>query len=747
MKKILSLFSGILITSAAIAQISQGGRPMALDSHRDLAEATFITMPAVDVEALQAEDAVTDMYKDIPYRFGHNIPVNIGMDQWTSQTFEDGSRLMRLGIECAGAVSVNFTFSQFDVPKGAKLFVYDADQTHFIGSFTADNMQSHGGLAISLIFSDKIVLEYYEPAKYVGMGQLLIDNVTHGYRPMMAALNADRGPFGNSGSCNINVACPLGDDWQDQIRSVAMIVVNNNASCSGSMVNNTAEDGTPYFLTANHCTPGNNNYNNWVFYFNHQSANCSGNSGPTNQTISGATFKAKNAGSDFALIELNDTPPTSYDVYYNGWDNNDVAATSAVGIHHPSGDVKKISRDADAVVSSVDGGAQTWRVLDWDEGTTEGGSSGSPLFNQNGHVIGQLYGGFAACGNDLADWYGKFAVSWDGSSASTRLKDWLDPLNSGATVLNGLGGAPLLANDASLQSINNIPEVTCGSTINPTITIRNNGTEPLVSLTINWTLDGNPGTQIDWTGNLTNGQTEIVDLPAMTPGDGDHTLVVVASNPNGNSDGNVANNTISKDFIVFEDAVEYLLSITLDEYGSETTWELSDDSNNVIYTGGPYADDADQSVEEENLCLGNGCYTFTIMDAWGDGICCEFGIGSYTVYDNLGNALFTGGEFQDDESNDFCVVAASVEEDMLLAGFNVFPNPSKNHVYLNIPDLGIGKYVVEIMDVTGRTVHTEQLMNAANNYVVNTSNFTNGIYLVRLSHGNATAVKQLVIAK
>lgn len=747
MKKLIILLLSLCFAAAGFTQISHGGRPMALDSDRDLVEANFITMPQVDVAALEAEDAVTDLHKDIPYRFGHNIPVNIGLDQWTIQDLADGSRIMRLGIESPGAVSINFTFSEFDIPAGAKLFVYDANRTHFIGSFTSENMEAHGGLAISLIFSHKIIVEYFEPAKKVGLGKLQIDNITHGYRGILGGIEADRGPFGNSGSCNINVACPLGIDWQDQIRAVTLIVVGGIAACTGALVNNTAENGIPYYLTANHCTPNDNNYNNWIFYFNHQTANCVGNSGPTNQTITGATFRAKNSGSDFALIELNSTPPANFNVFYSGWDRNNIASISSIGIHHPSGDLKKISKDNQATTTATFGGADTWRIINWEEGTTEPGSSGSPLFNQNGHLIGQLYGGSASCSSISSDYYGKFSTSWDGNSAATRLKDWLDPLNSSVTVLNGLGGAPQLAFDASLLSINNIDEVTCGSSVNPSVTIRNNGTTTLTSLTLVWTLNGSAGTPINWTGSLISGQQTNVNLPAMSPGDGNHTLQVVGSNPNGQSDGNVNNNTVTTTFTLFENAVEYTLNIILDDYGDETTWEIEDDNDNVIYSGGPYASDADQTLESTNLCLGNGCYTFTIFDEWEDGICCGFGEGSYEILNDLGAQLFTGGNFTSQASHNFCITSVGIAEADLLAGFNLFPNPATNQVFLIIPDLGAGLYTIELTDLTGRILSTKQRGFAENNYALNISGLTNGMYLVRLSYGNSTAVKQLVIVR
>jgi hypothetical protein len=142
-----------------------------------------------------------------------------------------------------------------------------------------------------------------------------------------------------------------------------------------------------------------------------------------------------NSGSDFALIQLSSTPPASYNVEYAGWDNSGSTPSSAVGIHHPSGDVKKICFENNAPYQSSTGGAQVWWINQWELGVTEPGSSGSPLFDNNHRIIGQLYGGAAACSgsnnNGQYDFYGRFNVSW-GLGASS----YLDPLNTGVSTLD-----------------------------------------------------------------------------------------------------------------------------------------------------------------------------------------------------------------------------------------------------------------------------------------------------------------------
>ena len=184
--------------------------------------------------------------------------------------------------------------------------------------------------------------------------------------------------------------------------------------CTGALINNTAEDKTPYFLSANHCyerTVGTANPANFSMRFNWISPNpvCAATTASTdaidNFTISSSTFRARNADSDVLLVEINNPIPVSWDVTYAGWDKTDTNPSFEVGIHHPSGDIMKVSRDDDGATKTTSDGTDVWLIggtsagsgNGWEIGVTEGGSSGSPLFDQNGRVIGQLFGGQAAC--------------------------------------------------------------------------------------------------------------------------------------------------------------------------------------------------------------------------------------------------------------------------------------------------------------------------------------------------------------
>jgi hypothetical protein len=427
----------LFINYSVFSQISQGGEPFSFHHPEQIKTNLDVKlMPKVDIQRLMAEDSINDLYKDIPWRFGENIAVDYDFNNSGSWDFlPNGAKIWRLGIKCPGAYTINLTFDNYHVPHGATLFVYNVNKSQVIGAFNDYNERDDRAFATTLVNGEEIIIEYYEPANPSFSGDIHLNRVTHGYRDAFGYLKS----FGQSGSCNNNVHCPEADQWQNQVRAVCMLVTNGSGFCSGSLVNNTSQDGTPYILTANHCY---SNPSTWVFWFNWESPTCQNpSSSPIYNSISGATLKAKYSDSDFCLVQMSSVPPSDYHVYYAGWNRKDTAASSGAGIHHPSGDIKKISYSAVPFNSDTWSGTPPdshWRVS-WTDGVTEPGSSGSPIFDQFHHVVGQLHGGPSACTSYQEwDFYGKFAMSWDhGTTSDTRLKEWLDPGGIAGDTLGG----------------------------------------------------------------------------------------------------------------------------------------------------------------------------------------------------------------------------------------------------------------------------------------------------------------------
>ncbi len=429
----------LLAVNPVKAQISGGGTPVSFNK-LSLSAVESVVTGTVDVEAYLAEDKI-EQEQGMPFRFGAPFDVNYSLyNSGTWDELDDGSRIWRLEIKSPGAFSINLIYDYFYMPPGGKMFVYSADRQMVLGAFTERNNKDHGQFSTAPVKGDDCIVEYYEPAEVRGRGVIAIGRIVHAYRDIFdygGTKEADG--FGSSGSCNNNVNCPVGAPWQDDKRAVAMVLLAGGTRwCSGSLVNNARQDGTPYFLTANHCL---GSESTWIIMFRYESPTCSNIDGPTNYTISGTTKLANYSTSDFGLLQLSSTPPESYEPYYAGWSNVDTPSQSSTGIHHPSGDIKKISFDYDPVTSTdylTSSGTSHWRIGVWDDGTTEGGSSGSPLFDQNHRVVGQLHGGYASCTSLTSDWYGKFAMSWNGGgTSSSRLRDWLDPDNTGVQTLDG----------------------------------------------------------------------------------------------------------------------------------------------------------------------------------------------------------------------------------------------------------------------------------------------------------------------
>lgn len=436
---LIILSASLFLAGITHAQISQGGTPLSLKYPILKAQSAIPAerMPDFDIDYFRTEDSIEQAEGDIPFRFGapFDVDYNLGNSgMW--EELSNGDRLWRLQIESPGAYTLNLIYDDFWLPEGANLYIYNKSLDYIIGAFTNANNKDHGMFATQPVKGDHCILEYYEPANVNGQGRISISRVVHGYKDIFKFFQAG---FGSSGSCNVNVNCPEGDDWKKESRSVAMVLLGSGTRwCSGALINNERYDATPYFLTADHCLGGEST---WIFMFNYESPDCTNIDGPTNMTLQGSTLRANYPPSDMALVEISEAPPVEYEVYFSGWSNLDQASQSSIAIHHPSGDIKKISYDFDPVTATEYGeitGDSHWRVADWDIGTTEGGSSGSPLYNTEHQIIGQLHGGYAACPNDEPDWYGKFSYSWNTSSQhDEQLAYWLDPDNTELISLTG----------------------------------------------------------------------------------------------------------------------------------------------------------------------------------------------------------------------------------------------------------------------------------------------------------------------
>lgn len=424
-----------------------------------------LELPPVDIQGALAVDAL----KPGPQPFRFAVPINVDLSperagEW--QTAADGSRVWTLTVHAAGASSLNFGFTRYRLPPGAELFVQTADGRDRRGPYT-DAHNTLGQLWTPVVRSDRARIELHIPAGNRAPVLLGLGVINHGFRGFGAK---DSTPGAKSGSCNIDVVCSDGDDWRDEIRSVARYTIAGALLCTGQLVNNTAQDFKPYFLTANHCVTTAAEAPTTAFYWNYQTSKCGGApDGSLEQTQSGALLVAASGGftevgSDFTLLQLLTTPDPAFKVYYSGWDRRDIAPIGVVGIHHPNGDEKRISKDFDQTFVAAYGyqpeDPQTTlqpthlMIRTWDRGVTEGGSSGSGIWNLEHRLVGQLSGGGSSCDAPTEpDWYGRMYANFDNvPTPATSLDFWLDPSGSGAEVLDGADPAEAGSGSSSSSS-------------------------------------------------------------------------------------------------------------------------------------------------------------------------------------------------------------------------------------------------------------------------------------------------------
>lgn len=470
MKKALLPLLFSLLCGVSFAQKSYGSSPESFNStaYKVLKKTDLVSLTKPDMSVVVAEDEREDKGN---YRIGINIPANLSMENAGDWYIQGDTRIWKLTIKVEDAQALGLYMDNYYLPEGGKLFAYNKNKAQVIGAFTS---QTPSLFAMEMIQGDEITLEYNQPLSVKEDAILTIGEVVYFYRGVEERIGVyreyDYVPANRADACQVNVACPEGDDHRDQINSVIQYTFTYSAGtavCTASLIANTSYDCAPLILTATHCgeKTQTSDFDQNVWYFNYENPSCNpGATAPFTKVFAtsavGAIFRAssKNTwssansgqvyGTDFTLCELTSKDDLPSNAYFSGWDATGYGGTDGVGIHHPAGHDKKISTFTTNLASATyNMGLPNahWRVF-WSatqsgHGVTEGGSSGSPLYNEDNLVVGVLSGGSSFCtATGSPDLYGKLSVSWNpsGSSASGRLMDWLDPENTGIKRILGI---------------------------------------------------------------------------------------------------------------------------------------------------------------------------------------------------------------------------------------------------------------------------------------------------------------------
>lgn len=482
------LLSGLFISGGAIAQSTDGGLPWTVTEQR-----IGNIIHDIPVTVLSTPDYAKAMEEDkIPtrgaYRFGLDVDANVDLKNSGKVIYlEDGRKVWTAKVRVDGALGITFIYDRFHLPKGVNLFLKNENGKQILGALNERYNPDDGVYATPLIQGTTTTIEInLEKGVELSDIDFRINKVVAAYRGGFAedlgldygdedgaVINAENRPLDNADPCHVNAICfPEGTTYE-KIRRTAAQVTMNGYVCSGNLINNTAMDCKPYFLMASHCEQSNSfssaPYNAWLFYFNDEYPGCTVNnvsrSSLRTDYITGARFKARssyNSGTsamigDFLLLELKDQQNklgNNFNAYLAGWDISQFPTPGKyIGFHHPAGDPKKLTVfkkiRGDGTFNQNTVPNTHWTLSNYEKGGIEGGSSGSGVFSMNTQkLIGDLSGGpdfGSPCDNpnnsavQNYSLYSKINLNWlyesagDGTSA-TRLKDWLDPTNTGQTT-------------------------------------------------------------------------------------------------------------------------------------------------------------------------------------------------------------------------------------------------------------------------------------------------------------------------
>jgi len=406
-----------------------------------------IAMASFNKKELLKEDSINEQYKEGGMRFAQKFTVDLTPDNSGESVYAaDGSRTWKVNIVSDSAYSINILFTKFHLVAGDTVYVYNVQKTRAYGPLTEkDNLKS-GQMPIPPIDGDSIIVEFRQSATTSSLRSLQIGEVNHDYRgfralPQQIGITAD--------TCSQHTSCVTAISTVKQ--SVCLLIINGSTLCSGTLVNNTDQDGKPYLLTASHCFGEGTTYTaaksvapSVIAFLNYEAPNCTPTvRGSIEFYVAGTTLKALAADIDFALLQLSSTPPVDARPYYAGWNLSTSPTPPFRGIHQPYGTVKRVATENDNITKTSYGSGlladSHWRVARWDIGTTDVGSSGSGLFDSSLKLVGALTGGESACSSPINDYFYRLNKAWTTYSDSTRqLKVWLDPTASGVTSLNGL---------------------------------------------------------------------------------------------------------------------------------------------------------------------------------------------------------------------------------------------------------------------------------------------------------------------
>ncbi|MDB3938365.1 Omp28-related outer membrane protein [Flavobacteriaceae bacterium] len=288
------------------------------------------------------------------------------------------------------------------------------------------------------------------------------------------------------------------------------------------------------------------------------------------------------------------------------------------------------------------------------------------------------------------------------------------------------------SNDAAILGIEENLNGNCGDSASPVVVIQNSGYDNLTNFSIEYSINNGNTQSHNWSGSLGSLASTSIELPAInySPSDTNSINITISDDDNNQNNSNDFYFNQSSSY----DTAIVTLNLVTDNYASETSWQLTDSSGYIIAQNGSLSNASTYSTEIE-IPTSDECYTFTINDTYGDGICCGYGVGSYSITDDSGNTIISGGEFSSVDTSTFRVGETLGINSILENDLNIFPNPS-NGVFNIKTSLNNSTY--KIYNLIGQQVKSGLIKNGAN--LIDLRNSIDGVYFMTIQTENGEKI-------
>ena len=432
MTKSSLILSGLMLMAVAVfSQVDRGGEPISWNIEQQVSQSSIWNLlPSIDLNVLLEEDSWTSDDKSLPMRYATAIPTQFSeanSGKWTN--LHNGDRIWMLGIESSEAYSLGITFSNFNLPEGAKLFVYSENHTDYLGPLTHRDNRLNQTMTLPPVNGSKIIIEYYEPYAYRGDGEFNIVSVAHGYRNLKDPSIQTEYPCMEE----LEIS-PVNNSILDASSSVLMMIVDNGQRiATATLINNSSNDGTPYVVTAQSAMMG--LPISWVFLFDVAGTGCyNDNSICWSRAICGAQVLETDNAHGVTLLRLRSNPDKNWTAYYSGWNINELDESQQVlsCIQNSFGLPQSIAEYAGSVQAMEWKNKTVYKFPDWSFGQTFKGSIGSPVFDMDMNLIGIYIGGSGNCEEEGTEYFASIKSTWN------NFEEFLNPLSIESDRIEGI---------------------------------------------------------------------------------------------------------------------------------------------------------------------------------------------------------------------------------------------------------------------------------------------------------------------